>query len=610
MNQNFALKQILNQYTDDKSIEGLALQLDEINKSKNIKRLIDFYDHCIPLIEKTIWKDNNNELTIKNYQRIFHELENLIQKNNKTDSRHRFIIAIPVADRPQHLTTCLNSIFSLCDYYRYGNLKNGIYEKICVLIADDSKQKKNIIANMEITENFTNMGLEVIYFGSDQQKEILRELNKNELQNIIGNNSIDNIFHKGASITRNITYLKLQQLHDKNKKTLFYFVDSDQEFKVNIPLPDKDYEYYGLNYFYHLDRIFSNKDISILTGKVVGDPPVSPAVMAGTFLDDIINFTSRLSELSPFHKCKFHCEINHHVSDAAYHDMADLFGFKNSSNSYDYRCPLVTEHNHIDCFKHFCTQLNHFFDGEHPTRKSYYQHTDVISSIQPARTIYTGNYIFKPENLKFFIPFANLKLRMAGPVLGRIIKAKLNDKFVSANLPMLHKRTINNLGQSEFRPGVSHQQSSIDLSGEFIRQFFGDVMLFSIIELNALGFPDKTITYDIIYNSVSLTIESMQGKYLSKRKEILEKTTTLNQALNNPDKWWSNTSELSQTINNFKSFINNIEFNFNNNSTIFKTLHSKDILDKYHTEISDAIFDYRADMKNWKKTLSRHTAVI
>ena len=44
-----------------------------------------------------------------------------------------------------------------------------------------------------------------------------------------------------------------------------------------------------------MDGIFNQGKAQVLTGKVVGDPPVSPAVMAGTLLDDVLGFLGELS---------------------------------------------------------------------------------------------------------------------------------------------------------------------------------------------------------------------------------------------------------------------------------------------------------------------------
>ena len=96
-----------------------------------------------------------------------------------------------------------------------------------------------------------------------------------------------------------------------------------------------------------------------------------------------------------------------------------------------------------------------------------YRHVDVQASLTPARTVYTGNYVLSPGALKYFIPFAGLQLRMAGPVLGRLIQTSSGEAFVSANLPLLHRRTVEEKGGAEFRPGVNRSTPLVDLSGEF-----------------------------------------------------------------------------------------------------------------------------------------------
>ena len=597
------LKKLLNKYKNIETITPLLFQFDSI---KDITELINLYQKCIPAIEQAMWHEQFDSDALSDYQHLFIELEDLLANNSTYDSRHKFIIAIPVADRPQHLQACLRSIFTLCEKYNYGGQQDGQFTKIAVLISDDSKHLENKIENKKLAETFSKKGLNVIYFGQDEQKEILHSINYQKTQNITGNAESEHFHHKGASITRNITYLKLQQLEDKHEKTLFYFIDSDQEFKVNTLINGKNEELYALNYFYHLDIIFSQNNINILTGKVVGDPPVSPSVMAGTLLEDLIYFINKISKLEPDKACGFHDKIENQKDDASYHDMAELFGFKDSKSDHDYHCTISKPHNNTDCFMGFSNKLKNFFDGEHPTRKTYYQHDDIINTIKPARTIYTGNYIFKPDCLKYFIPFANLKLRMAGPVLGRLLKSELGEKFVSANLPMLHKRTVSTIGQSEFRPGVDHQDAVIDLSGEFTRQFFGDVMLFSIIELTNQGYPDKNISRTVIFETINKTVSSMQKKYIYKRNEILLKNSKLNELLNKPEYWWSNNTDLSSEKSNFKNFINNINYNFGKGASIYIIINSIDVINRYQQLIADAIMEYNFDIENWQEALTRN----
>lgn len=119
---------------------------------------------------------------------------------------------------------------------------------------------------------------------------------------------------------------------------------------------------------------------------------------------------------------------------------------------YRYRCKQSGAPSNAVCFDDFARHLNRFFHGEHPTRITWYQHQSTRESVQPARKVYTGNYVFRPRALNWFIPFAPLRLRMSGPTLGRLMKAELGDKFISANLPMLHTRTLDATGEAEFRP--------------------------------------------------------------------------------------------------------------------------------------------------------------
>ena len=218
----------------------------------------------------------------------------------------------------------------------------------------------------------------------------------------------------------------------------------------------------------------------LTTGAITS--PVSPAVMAGTLLEDVLALFREMATLEPDSPCSFH-RASTSDDDAAYHDMAQLFGFSASGEAHRYHCDIEGAHDHAACLSRFSRRLQHFFDGEHPTRVTRYRHVDVQSSWTPARTVYTGNYVLTPETLRYFIPFAGLQLRMAGPVLGRLVQAGSGPAFASANLPLLHKRTEEETGQSEFRPGIDRAGNGADLSGEFERQYFGDVMLFTVIEL-------------------------------------------------------------------------------------------------------------------------------
>jgi hypothetical protein len=477
---------------------------------------------------------------------------------------------------------------------------------VSVIIADDTRDPANILKHKELAHYFNAQGIKTIYFGLEEQQAQLARLTSNErrqLLNIIGDFDNSAFYHKGPSIMRNITYLKLREMCEVNANLLFYFVDSDQEFQVKIQSGDEDKEACALNYFYELDSIFSRHNVSVLTGKVIGDPPVSPAVMANTFLDDIINFLHRMAATEHNLSCEFHDQTHRKEFDAAYHDMAELFGFQPAAEAYSYRCSLRGEHDHTKCLADFSSKLNQFFHGEHPTRKSYFNHEEPVSDIKPARTIYTGNYVFNADGLKYFIPFARLKLRMAGPVLGRIIKAEIKHRFVSANLPMLHKRTVEEIGESEFRPGLNNKHNTIDLSGEFERQFFGDVMLFTMEKLIAMGYPAKPVEKQKIIQALEATEHDMRQRYAAKQVQIRDKLNLLKSLFFDSNNWWNTVSGMEPVTTNFTIFINNIEHNFGETSHCYELIDSEANRSIRFKEMLEAITVYPLDIQNWATVL-------
>ena len=504
-------------------------------------------------IEKSLWASAPNDHPLPNplplagegvleqYHAAYQQLEQLIA-TKENDKRHEFIIVIPVADRPQHLHSCLDSLLHLCKVFGYGGYADNRFQKVSVIIADDSKDAVSISKNKAIASECNKLGLVTLYFGQDEQldqMDALSEAEKNALSRILGTINEEDFYHKGASIMRNIAYLELNKILGSDEKVLFYFIDSDQEFQLKVNTANGDKNLYACNYFFNLDRILSTTDTAILTGKVVGDPPVSPAVMAGNFLDDVIGFLQQMAAYEPSHSCQFH-SAQLHAEDTSYHDMPELLGFKPGNASCQYLCHIKEAHDNARCFKHFSNELNRFFYGEHPTRKTYYQHEDILASVHPARTIYSGNYIFRPAALKYFIPFAPLKLRMAGP--------------------MLHNRTLHETGKSEFRAGISDDISTVDLSGEFERQFYGDVMLFSIEKLTDRGYPKQALSTELIAETVAATHTNILQQYNLKRQAIAKKLDVLKILFDDQQHWWQQSAN-AESMHNFKIFITNIEHN-------------------------------------------------
>jgi hypothetical protein len=559
---------------------------------------------AISELEERLWQEPHDAQRLHDYQQAFRQAMAI-----EDAGQHHFIIVIPVADRPQHLEACLGSTLKLCDSFGYGGRENGRYRKIEVLIADDSKEPHNIQRHQEVAAAYDLQGLTCHYFGQAEQLAQLDKLDSEtraQLKPIIGETPAESFYHKGASMMRNIAYLKLNEMVADSANTLIYFIDSDQEFQVKVQTDGGERNLYAINYLYQLDRIFREHQITILTGKVVGDPPVSPSVMAGNFLDDVAAFLSSMANTGANDACRFHGTPAQNCDDAAYHDMAGLFGFNTRQQTFDYPCGLDDAHDHAACFADFANKLNRFFDGEHPTRKSYYQPQPLAETITPARTIYTGNYCFRGTALRYFIPFATLKLRMAGPVLGRIIKAELGEQFISANLPMLHKRTVDEIGQSEFRSGIKREAKCVDLSGEFERQFFGDVMLFSIEQLTAQGYPATALSAPQLSSTVEQVESGMLHNYTTCHKEIVAKIAALQSFFEKSDQWWQQRESLSQPCAEFRHFIANMAANFGDQASGYQQIQLAAHRAQRRQQIVNALLSYREDRTRWESLL--HTS--
>lgn len=560
-------------------------------------------------IEKALWAGRLNESLLADYQAAFRHLEELIAARGR-DDRHRFVIVIPVADRPQQLRGCLDSLLQLCRTFGYGGQDNGRYRKVSVLIADDSKDTRCMAETRAIVRLFSGLGIASEYFGIDEQLAVVESLShadQVDLAGILGSARRDAFSHKGHAITRNIAYLKLAAtpLATPDDRLLIYTVDSDQEFTVKVGSADGDKDVCAVNFLYHLDRIFDQTNALVLTGKVVGDPPVSPSVMAGNFLEDVICLLQQMAAVAPASPCQHHRNAPRREGEASYHDMADLFGFKPASDAFQYRCPLTGVHSGGDCFDDFSARLNSFFYGEHPTRISYYRHDEVPLTVQAARTVYAGNYVFRPAALNYFIPFAPLRLRMSGPTLGRLIKSEIKERFVSANLPMLHKRTVSGTGQSEFRPGVRAETAAIELCDEFERQFHGDVMLFSIERLTVLGYPENALGEAEVAATLATVRTQMRAKYDAMRRDIVAKHGRLQALLDDPAHWWNQSAHHAAAKRNFSVFADNIAHNFGEDSPCHALLDSTANWERWQANLLEAIVRYPHERRAWQ--LALHT---
>ncbi|MHB8825847.1 MAG: hypothetical protein ACYC5T_13545 [Thiobacillus sp.] len=556
----------------------------------------------IARFESALWDGGFNAALLASYQSAWRRLETLIAARGD-DRRHQFVLVIPVADSPAQLRRCLASLLELCRAFGYGGMRDGRFSKVSVILADDSEDAGFIAENRAIAREFDAQGLAIDYFGLAEQLALMDTLAHVDLGSIVGTAPRGAFGHKGQAMMRNIAYLKLAQLQETDIPLLVYTLDADQQFKVKVETADRDV--CAVNFFAQFDAIFSATDAEVLTGKVVGDPPVSPAVMAGNFLDDVAGFLREMAASDPAQPYRPNA-ANTSDADAAYHDMAGLFGFANPADAYRYRCNLAGTPCNADCFGDFAQRLKRFFHGEHPTRITWYRHQRGLDSVQPARTVYTGNYVFRPRALSWFIPFAPLRLRMSGPTLGRLMKAELGDTFISANLPMLHTRTLDATGEAEFRPGVITAADAIDLADEFERQFFGDVMLFTVERLTALGFPQQALPAETLADALDAVHAEMAQQYRTRHAAIVKKLATLTLMLNDPARWWHAPAH-AQALAQFRVFLDNMQRNFGAGSPGHACIASEADWQRWRQRQLAALARFDADRRAWSQALAALT---
>ncbi len=541
------------------------------------------------------------------------------------DTHHDFVIVIPVADRPRQLEACLASLAQLRRTYPYPG-------RVSVLVAEDSLMPENCHRHAALTRQFSRGGLTVHHLGQAEQASLLAGLGPElapALAGVLGDGV--HLARKGAAITRNLAYLWLARQPDHGRRRLYWFLDSDQEFRVSVATEGYATEgyateggvaegvtevyatevgetlVYALDYFKELDRIFRTTPTRILTGKVVGDPPVSPAVMAATFLEDVLAFLEEMAALDPEAACTFH-DPGQPADDAAYHDMADLFGFRGERPRFRFRCPLAGPHDHADCLAEFARRLPRFFQGEHPTRRSYHRPGDALASVQPARTIYTGNYVLGADALEWFVPFAQLKLRMAGPTLGRILKAELGPAFVSANLPMLHRRTEDHTGEAECRPGLEQRDEGVDLSDEFERQFHGDVMLFSVQRLWADGAPGADLSPDQVAETVAAVAAHLRDRYNQRQLRARALVGQLRGGLEAPGAWWQGATagagdRFAPVRTGFRQFLADMARHFDPEAPAWQRIDA--LSAGRQADIVTALLGHARTRSHWQAALAR-----
>ena len=562
------------------------------------------HDRLLPEAERWLWQAAPEEFDARlaRYQALIREQQALIDATG--GDQHHFLLAITVADRPAHVRTCLESILRQFELYGYGGLgSNRRAAKLTVILAEDSREPRHRAAHRALADAFCARGLTVLHYDLPEQFALLQAIpdtQRRQLARLLTDQPAERFWRKGQAANRNLAYLKFLQLTEDKARTLYYLVDSDQAFEVNLAGLDGERVAAPFSYFHVIDRLFRTRDIRVLTGKLVGDPPVSPAVMAANFLDDVAAFLIEITALDPHAACSFHGRAAPLPGEAAYHDLAPLFGLGATADHFDYRCPLAGAHDHAACLAHFAHRLDRFFFGEHLTRRTRFEYAGPLDTLTPARTVYPGNTVVNYAGLKFIIPFGHLRLRMSGPTAGRLIQAEIGARFASANLPMLHRRTAEDDAAEEFRPGVAADDSAIDIADEFERQFFGDLMLFSVAAWLKEHSLDELATSPALEDAVRGVETDLLARYAATHQAVVQRREEIARWLDD-----ARTCDLdAASLARIERFLAHIEANFGDAAPAWVQIQSEAHRAARRAQIVDALRQYRTERDAWDRLFS------
>ncbi len=188
---------------------------------------------------------------------------------------------------------------------------------------------------------------------------------------------------------------------------------------------------------------------------------------------------------------------------------------------------------------------------------------------------------------------------MSGPTAGRLIRAEIGERFASANLPMLHTRHLHDDEADQFRPGVEQGDQNINLADEFERQFFGDLMLFTVARLTDGESYSRAFTPDAVSKAVDETGQELLGLYEEKHRDVQDRNARLKQLLNDPQYWWHDHPQAAEALSGVQRFIHNIDVNFGSASTAYQQIQDPRHREQRKQQIIRSLLTYRESRDAW-----------
>ncbi|MCD6706360.1 MAG: hypothetical protein LT080_07905, partial [Thiobacillus sp.] len=155
----------------------------------------------------------------------------------------------------------------------------------------------------------------------------------------------------------------------------------------------------------------------------------------------------------------------------------------------------------------------------------------------------------------------------------------------------------------DFRPGVEMGEACVDLSNEFERQFFGDLMLFSTEELVRRADVTQPFARDAIEAVVNEKEAELLALYQQKHDAIVDRNRQLAALVFDAGHWWLHAAEhapdLAHALRQVRAFVDNIDHNFGEHALAWGQIQSPDHRAGRRRQIVEALMNYRAERDAW-----------
>jgi hypothetical protein len=145
----------------------------------------------------------------------------------------------------------------------------------------------------------------------------------------------------------------------------------------------------------------------------------------------------------------------------------------------------------------------------------------------------------------------------------------------------------------------------VDLSGEFDRQFHGDLLLFAMERLTDLGYPPAALTEAAVGDILDATREDMRRRYADKQRAILERLARLENLLADPERWWNRDAAHAEALARFHAFAESIRRNFGPDSPGQARLDDPGHWADWRRRQVAAILGLPAQRGTWAQALAR-----